>query len=176
MGCEDPTPGKLAHNTDAIDPGARAKNITVTHSFISTGSDDIRIKGGPGGVTQMTVSHNHFYLGHGMSIGSERNGGVSKIRVFDLSIDGADNKLRIKSYAARCGLVHDASYEDVCIRNSPTSILLDAAYSANGSLEGTLYPTFVDITFRDVRVMGGRKFSFDGFFKDHRSVRTWMGC
>ena len=38
----------------------------------------------------MTISHNHFYWGHGMSIGSETNGGVSKIRVFDLSLDGTD--------------------------------------------------------------------------------------
>jgi polygalacturonase len=45
-------------------------------------------KGGPGGATNMTVSHNHFYWGHGMSIGSETDGGVSRIRVFDLSLDG----------------------------------------------------------------------------------------
>jgi len=32
-----------------------------------------------------------------MSIGSETNGGVSRIRVFDLSLDGPDNGIRIKS-------------------------------------------------------------------------------
>jgi polygalacturonase len=162
------TPGKLARNTDGIDPGAGSKNITVTHSYISTGDDDIAIKGGTGGLTNMTVSHNHFYRGHGMSIGSETNGGVSRIRVFDLSIDGADNGIRIKSNAARGGLVHDVSYEDVCIRNSPNPILLDTAYSANGSIEGTLYPSFVDITLRRISVSGGGKISFNGFSADHR--------
>ncbi|GAC1421362.1 MAG: glycoside hydrolase family 28 protein [Acidobacteriaceae bacterium] len=162
------TPGKLARNTDGIDPGAGSRNITITHSFISTGDDDVAIKGGTGGLTQMTVSHNHFYRGHGMSIGSETNGGVSKIRVFDLSIDGADNGIRIKSNAARGGLVHDVSYEDVCIRNSPNPILLDTAYSANGSMEGTLFPSFVDINLHRVQVSGGGNISFVGFSKDHR--------
>jgi polygalacturonase len=162
------TPGKLARNTDGVDPGAGAKNITITHSYISTGDDDVAIKGGPGGVTNMTVSHNHFYRGHGMSIGSETNGGVSKIRVFDLSLDGPDNGIRIKSNAARGGLVHDVSYEDVCVRNSPNPILLDTAYSANGSMEGTLYPSFVDITLKNVRVAGGGKISLVGYSAEHR--------
>ena len=162
------TPGKLARNTDGVDPGGGAKNITVTHSFISTGDDDIAIKGGTGGLTNMTVSHNHFYRGHGMSIGSETNGGVSKVRVFDLSLDGPDNGIRIKSNAARGGLVHDVSYDDVCIRNSPNPILLDTAYSANGSMEGTLFPSFVDITFHDVRVSGGGKITFSGFSDKYR--------
>jgi polygalacturonase len=162
------TPGKLARNTDGVDPGGGAKNITVTHSYINAGDDDIAIKGGPGGLTNMTVSHNHFYRGHGMSIGSETNGGVSKVRVFDLTLDSPDNGIRIKSNAARGGLVHDVSYEDVCIRNSPNPILLDTAYSANGSMEGTLYPSFVDITLHNVQISGGGKISFNGFSKDHR--------
>jgi polygalacturonase len=162
------TPGKLARNTDGIDPGSGAKNITVTESYISTGDDDIAIKGGPGGVTAMTVSHNHFYRGHGMSIGSETNGGVSRIVVSDLSIDGADNGIRIKSNAARGGLVHDVRYEDVCIRNSPNPILLDTAYSANGTMEGTLFPRFTDIHLDRVHISGGGKISFNGYSQEYR--------
>ncbi|MGI4829129.1 MAG: glycoside hydrolase family 28 protein [Janthinobacterium lividum] len=162
------TPGKLARNTDGVDPGGGSKNITVTHSYISTGDDDIAIKGGTGGLTNMTVSHNHFYRGHGMSIGSETNGGVSKVRVFDLSLDGPDNGIRIKSNPARGGLVHDVSYDDVCIRNSPNPIQFDMAYSANGSMEGTLFPSFVDITLHNVRVSGGGKITFSGFSDKYR--------
>jgi polygalacturonase len=162
------TPGKLARNTDGIDPGAGAHKITITHSYISTGDDDVAIKGGPGGVTDMTVSHNHFYRGHGMSIGSETDGGVSRIRVFDLSLDGPDNGIRIKSNAARGGLVHDVSYDDVCIRNSPNALYFDTAYSANGPIEGTKFPEFVDINLHNVRVSGGGKLSFNGYSKEHR--------
>ena len=124
------TPQRLARNTDGVDPGNGAKNITITHSYIRTGDDNVAIKGGPGGATNMTISHNHFYWGHGMSIGSETNGGVSKIRVFDLSLDGPDNGIRIKSNGSRGGLTQDVLYDDVCIRNSPNPITLDTAYSA----------------------------------------------
>jgi len=162
------TPGKGARNTDGIDPGDGSKNITITNSFISTGDDDIAIKGGTGGLTNMTVSHNHFYSGHGMSIGSETNGGVSKVRVFDLSLDGADNGIRIKSNAARGGLVHDVIYDDVCIRNSPNPIMLDTDYTANGSTAGVSYPRFEDITLRNVLISGGGKISFNGYSEKYR--------
>lgn len=162
------TPQRLARNTDGIDPGSGSRNITITHSYIRTGDDNVAIKGGPGGVTNMSVIHNHFYWGHGMSIGSETNGGVSRIRVSDLSLDGPDSGIRIKSMGTRGGLVHDVVYNDICIRNSPHPIDLSAAYAANGPVKGNSPPTFEDITLRNVRVSGGGKILFDGYDHDHR--------
>jgi polygalacturonase len=164
------TPQRLARNTDGIDPGSGSKNITITHSYFREGDDNVAIKGGgPGELTQMTVSHNHFYWGHGMSIGSETNGGVSKLRVFDLSLDGPDSGIRIKSMGTRGGLVHDAIYEDICIRNSPRPIDITMAYAANGPVKGPSPPTFRDITLRNVRVSGGGKILFDGYDHEHRA-------
>lgn len=100
----------------------------------------------------MTVSHNHFYWGHGMSIGSETNGGVSKIRVTDLTLDGTDSGIRIKSMGTKGGLVHDVVYDDVCIRNSGRPIDITAAYAANGPVKGNSPPTFRDITLHNVRI------------------------
>ncbi|MGB7267175.1 MAG: glycosyl hydrolase family 28 protein [Terracidiphilus sp.] len=162
------TPQRLARNTDGIDPGDGAKNVTITHSYIRAGDDNVAIKGGTGGATNMTISHDHFYWGHGMSIGSETNGGVSKIRVFDLSLDGPDNGIRIKSNGSRGGLTQDVVYDDVCIRNSPNPITLDTAYSANGPLQGSSPPTMRDITLHDVRVSGGGKITFNGYDSTHR--------
>jgi polygalacturonase len=116
----------------------------------------------------MTVSHNHFYWGHGMSIGSETNGGVSKIRVFDLSLDGPDNGIRIKSNGSRGGLVHDVLYDDVCVRDSPNPITLDTGYTAAGTVEGNSPPSMRDIRLRNVRVSGGGKISFNGYAKEYR--------
>jgi len=163
------TPKRLARNTDGVDPGQGSKNITITHSYIRTGDDNVAIKGGPGGITNMTVSHDHFYWGHGMSIGSETNGGVSALRVTDLSLDGPDSGIRIKSMGTRGGLVHDAIYEDICIRDSPRPIDITMAYSANGPVKGPSPPTFRDITLRNVRVSGGGKVLFDGYDHDHRA-------
>ncbi len=169
------TPQRLARNTDGIDPGAGAKNITITHSYLREGDDNVAIKGGPGGITNMTVSHNHFYWGHGMSIGSETNGGVSKLRVFDLSLDGPDSGIRIKSMGTRGGLVHDIVYDDVCIRNSGRPLDITAAYAANGPVKGNSPPTFRDITLHNVRVSGGGKILFDGYDHDHRAQITLDG-
>jgi len=158
---------KTARNTDGVDPGS-SKNITVTQSYIRTGDDNIAIKGGSGPVTNMTVIHNHFYYGHGMSIGSETQAGVSKLRVSDLSLDGTDAGVRIKSQEAYGGLVHDAVYEDICIRSSKAPIQLDTNYQANPKPGKGLIPVFNDITLRNVRISGGGKIQLNGFDATHR--------
>jgi polygalacturonase len=169
------TPQRLARNTDGVDPGDGAKNVTITHSFIRTGDDNVAIKGGAGGATNITVSHDHFYWGHGMSIGSETFGGVSKIRVLDLSLDGPDNGIRIKSNGSRGGLTQDVVYSDVCVRNSPNPITLDTGYSAAGTLTGDSPPTMRDVTLHNVRVSGGGKFSFNGYSQQYRIAATLDG-
>lgn len=162
----------LSRNTDGIDPGNGSKNITITNCYFREGDDNIAIKGGPGGLTNMTVSHNHFYWGHGMSIGSETNGGVSKVRVTDLTLDGTDSGIRIKSTGARGGLVTDIVYDDVCIRNSARPLDVTASYSANGPVRGTSPPTFKDITLHKVTISGGGHIWFDGYDHSHRAQLT----
>ncbi len=164
------TPKRGARNADGIDPGG-SRNITITHSFIRAGDDNVAIKGGDA-ISNVTVIHNHFYWGHGMSIGSETNGGVSRIRVTDLSLDGPDNGIRIKSNGSRGGLVHDVVYDDVCIRNSPNPITLDTGYTAAGTLKGNSLPTYRDITLHNVRISGGGKVSFNGYDHEHRVAAT----
>jgi polygalacturonase len=158
---------KNARNTDGVDPSA-SKNITATESYIRTGDDNIAIKGGNGPVTNMSVIHNHFYYGHGMSIGSETNAGVSQVRVTDLSLDGTDAGVRIKSQEAYGGLVQDIVYDDLCIRGSKAPIQLDTHYSANPKPGKGLIPVFQDIVLRDVRIAGGGKIQLSGFDRTHR--------
>ena len=152
-----------ARNTDGVDP-ASATNVTITHSYFNTGDDDVAIKAGnTGGSSNITISHNHFYRGHGVSIGSETDGGAHAIRVFDLSIDGADNGLRIKSNASRGGLVQDVEYKDVCIRNTKNVIEMDTHYSASPQTTGTLIPDFRDIRLKGVRVVDGGQVILEGY-------------
>jgi polygalacturonase len=158
---------KAGRNTDGIDPG-NATNVTITHCYIRAGDDNVAIKAGsPGPTTHITVSHNHFYYGHGMSIGSETDGGASAIRVTDLSIDGADNGIRIKSNSSRGGLVSDVVYEDVCIQNTTNPIYMDSNYSYRGPATDKL-PTFTGIVLRNVRIIGPGKLTLDGFDPTHR--------
>jgi polygalacturonase len=164
---------KTARNTDGIDP-EQSKNITVTQSYIRTGDDNIAIKAGDGPTTNITIAHNHFYSGHGLSIGGETNGGVSGIRVEDLSLDGPDNGIRIRSSPARGGPVEHVAYEDVCIRNSKSPILFDTVYTFPGKGVQS-FPDYKDITLRDVRITGGGKIQFNGFDQTHRIGVTLDG-
>ena len=116
----------------------------------------------------MTISHNHFYAGHGMSIGCETNGGASAIRVQDLSVHGADNGLRIKSNSTRGGLVRDVRFEDVCIRATANPIFLDTNYLAHASDAAGRVPVFRDIAFIYVRVEGAGKVTLEGLDAEHR--------
>jgi polygalacturonase len=165
----------LSRNTDGIDPGNGSRNITVTHSYFREGDDNIAIKGGPGGLANMTVSHNHFYWGHGMSIGSETNGGVSHVLVTDLTLDGTDSGIRIKSTGARGGLVTGIIYDDVCIRDSGRPLDITASYAANGPLKGDSPPTFRDITLHNISISGGGHIFFDGYDHNHRAQLTLDG-
>jgi len=164
---------RTARNTDGIDP-EQSRNITITQSWIRDGDDNVAIKAGDGPTTNVTVSHNHFYWGHGMSIGSETNGGVSSIRVVDLSLDGPDNGLRIKSNPTRGGRVEDVLYDDVCIRDAKYPIVFDTAYSFPGKGVQDL-PVYRDITLHNVRIGGGGKVQFGGFDQEHRIGVTLDG-
>lgn len=153
-----PLGAHYARNTDGIDPSA-ATNGVIAYSTISTGDDQIAIKGGNAGPTAyVTIAHNHFGSGHGMSIGSETNGGVNNILVYDLSIDGAvpsggmpkvdKNGIRIKSDSSRGGLVENITYRDVCIRDVVYPILLSPLYS---KATGTMVPLYRKIVLENVR-------------------------
>jgi polygalacturonase len=139
---------KTARNSDGIDPSA-STNVTIAHCFIATGDDNVAIKSDArGAATHMTVAHNHFYSGHGMSIGSGTNGGVGAILVTDLTLEGTDNGLRIKSDRSRGGLVQGVTYENVCMREVTNPIVLNTMYT---TLPGDRLPVYRDIAFRDVR-------------------------
>lgn len=169
---------RTARNTDGIDP-SQSTNITIAHSFIRTGDDDIAIKAGGGPVTNMSVLDNHFYSGHGMSIGSETNGGVNHLLVRNLSLDGPDNGLRIKSNDTRGGLVQNVLYDDICIRNSRNPIVFDTTYNGNTPSipipKGNRIPVYRNITLRNVRISGGGKLQFNGFNQTHRIAVTLDG-
>ncbi|NYF78146.1 glycoside hydrolase family 28 protein [Granulicella arctica] len=116
--------GTDARNTDGIDP-ASSTNITVAHSWIDNGDDNIAIKTG---VTHMSVLDNHFYDGHGMSIGSETDTGDSFLLVDGLTEDHTTSGIRIKSNVTRGGSVHDLIYQNICMRDVKNPIAISPYY------------------------------------------------
>jgi len=155
---------KTARNTDGIDPSS-STNVSIEHCDIDTGDDDIAVKTGAGPAAHMTIAHNHFYAGHGMSIGSGTSGGVSDIQVSDLSIDGADNGIRIKSDRSRGGLVERITYENVCMRNVSNPILLTSMYT---TFPGDKLPVYRDILLKNVHSVTPGWITYLGLDADHK--------
>ncbi len=169
-----------ARNTDGIDPDGT--NGFVVCSKISVGDDQIAIKGGNAMDSNLTIAHNNFGTGHGMSIGSETNAGVSNVNVYDLTIDGSlptggapasdINGLRIKSDQSRGGLVNKVTYSNICVRDLDNPILLNPHYSV---ATGTLIPLFTNISITDFHAMTSgvpQTVTLEGFDSAHISTAT----
>jgi polygalacturonase len=161
-----------SRNTDGIDPGEFGQTNcgVIACSNVSTGDDMVALKAAHG-LRDIVVAHDHFGSGHGMSLGSETNGGATNIDVHDLTIDGDSrwngapasdtgdfNGVRVKSDESRGGLVDNINFTDVCIRDVLNPIVIDSSYNplygytpvADGGVPATI-PIFKSITLTNVR-------------------------
>ena len=167
-----------ARNTDGIDPGT-SKNITVAHSWIDNGDDNIAIKAG---VTHMSVIDNHFYSGHGMSIGSETFTGQSFLLVDGLTEDHTTSGMRIKSNVTRGGPVHDLVYKNICMRGVKNPIAISPYYT-NQTTEafedpkytGDRIPDYKAITIRNMIDTTPGDVLIAGLNDEHRTEVTLDG-
>jgi polygalacturonase len=172
------TKGMDARNTDGIDPGS-STNVTVAHSWIDNGDDNIAIKTG---VTHMSVIDNHFYSGHGMSIGSETYTGQSFLLVDGLTEDHTTSGIRIKSNVTRGGPVHDLTYQNICMRGVKNPIAISPYYT-NQTTEGfedpkytgDRIPDYKAITIRNVIDTTPGDVLLAGLNDDHRTEVTLDG-
>lgn len=172
------TRGMDARNTDGIDPGS-STNVTVAHSWIDNGDDNIAIKTG---TTHMSVIDNHFYSGHGMSIGSETYSGDSFLLVDGLTEDHTTSGIRIKSNVTRGGQVHDLTYKNICMRGVQNPIAISPYYT-NQTTEGfedpkytgDRIPEYKAITIQNVIDMTPGDVLIAGLNDDHRTEVTLDG-
>ena len=160
------------------------KNVVFAYNFISTGDDDIALKGsnnpspassGLPGIDGnrdvrsdrtygISIAHNHIYWGHGISIGSETNAGVRNVHVYDNSFDGSEEGLRIKSDYARGGEVSNIWYDGICIRGTENALLFTPYYSTKAlPAGGPLFPNFHDIFVSNVAIQGSTAVKLQGF-------------
>jgi polygalacturonase len=172
------TKGIDARNTDGIDPGS-STNVTVAHSWIDNGDDNIAVKTG---TTHMSVLDNHFYSGHGMSIGSETYSGDSYLLVDGLTEDNTTSGIRIKSNVTRGGPVHDLTYQNICMRGVKNPIAISPYYT-NQTTEGyedpkytgDRIPDYKAITIRNVLDTTPGDVLIAGLNDEHRTEVTLDG-
>jgi len=155
-----------ARNTDGIDP-ISSRNVSIVNSFIRAGDDNVAIKSGSAGPSEnISILHNHFYSGHGMSIGSNTDGGIRHVLVDDLSMDGTTSGLRIKSDISRGGVVEDIQYRNVCLRNVRAPIDIDTAYDPQA--EGNKVPLYRAISLTHIHSLTGGRIILHGLDAEHQ--------
>ena len=90
-------------NTDGIDMSAT--NAIVLNSHISDGDDHIAMGDSGAFDKDIVVTNCTFGTGHGVSIGSYTQGGLSNLLVLNCTFSGASTGIRLKSQRGRGGLV-----------------------------------------------------------------------
>ena len=149
-------------NTDGIDPDS-AQNVLIEHCTIDCGDDFIAIKSGinEAGLAygmpsqNITVQHNTFIHGHGISLGSEVSGGISDIFVYNNSIDKKEGTLshglHIKTAATRGAYVKNVHFKDNTLLHAKVIIGIDTTYPYEGTLvAGTPLTDITNITYEHV--------------------------
>ncbi len=116
-----------SYNTDACD--VSGTNILVQNCNISVGDDDYTCGGG---THDVLLTNNTYGSGHGVSIGSYTDGGVSNITVMNCTFNGTDNGIRIKSDIGRGGLVQNINYFNLGMTNVHMPIQVYGYYLFNG--------------------------------------------
>jgi hypothetical protein len=108
----DPSP---SHNTDGID--LIGTNCLVQNCDISTGDDNIAIGSSGGVAAGILVTNCTFGVGHGMTVGSHTESGVSNLTVINCTFNGTDYGVRMKSDNDRGGLAQNLSYYNLGMTN-----------------------------------------------------------
>jgi Glycosyl hydrolases family 28/Bacterial Ig-like domain (group 3)/MBG domain (YGX type) len=154
-----------SRNTDGIDPG-NAQNFTITRSWISDGDDNVAV-GGANSVPaeNISVTNNHFFAGHGESIGSFTQAGVSNI-LYDgnmlwgnESVDSNSTGIRIKSANDRGGLVTNIQYSNSCFQDHKAEIQFTPLYNTD---TGTLTPNFQNLLLQNLTFLTEGTVQFTG--------------
>ncbi|WP_244502135.1 glycoside hydrolase family 28 protein [Terriglobus roseus] len=169
--------GTDARNTDGIDPGS-STNITVAKSWIDNGDDNIAIKAS---VHHMSVLDNHFYTGHGMSMGSEARD-EADILVDTLTLDHTTSGVRIKSNVQRGGLVRNVVYRNLCMRDVQVPISVSPFYNGQTTdgiddlgMTGTFTPDYKGIRLENVLSLTPGVVQVAGLNAEHATELTLDG-
>jgi polygalacturonase len=108
-------------NTDGVD--VTATGMFFCNNDVADGDDNIAMSG-----TNLYIGYSRFGVGHGCSIGSITENGVSHLTVDHLTMNGTTSGIRMKSARDRGGMVTDLTYSNVSMTNVPTPIYITSYY------------------------------------------------
>lgn len=149
-------------NTDGID--CSAANVLIENSHISDGDDMIAMGDGHVGSFNynFTITNCLFGTGHGVSIGSYTEGGLSNLLVINCWWTNGTSGFHLKSDNSRGGLVQNIRLINLAMTNTQIPIFLYSYYTNSGTSTGVgvsqaaAYPTFPPSTttpiWRDITI------------------------
>jgi len=116
-------------NTDAIDPTS-SRNLIIRRCVIDVGDDNVVVKSNPndGPTEDVLVTDCVFKHGHGASVGSNIGGGIRNVTFQNITFEGTDNGIRIKSARDRGGLVENIVYRNLTMKNVGVAITINLFY------------------------------------------------
>jgi polygalacturonase len=114
--------GKAApKNTDGVD--VTANGMFFCNNNIAAGDDNIAMSG-----SNLYVAYSTFGVGHGCSIGSITQNGVSALTVDHVTFNGTTSGIRMKSARDRGGLVQNLTYSNITMTNVPNPVFITSYY------------------------------------------------
>jgi polygalacturonase len=129
-------------NTDGLNPDS-CRNVLIENCNFDTGDDCVTLKSGRdkdgrrvGKPTEnVHVRNCTFKRGHGtVVIGSEMSGGVRNVLAENLTADGTDAGVRIKTRRGRGGVVENIVYKNMTLKNiAKQAITIDMFYDVGGN-------------------------------------------
>jgi hypothetical protein len=164
-------------NTDGID--VAGSNILITNCTIAVGDDNIAVKAGSQFSSDITISHNTFGSGHGVSVGGGSAFGLSSMLVTSCTFNGTTNGLRLKAQDAPGGnagggLAHPVTgvtYDGITMTNVAHPIVIDSFYNGGNNFPSsptdpthypsvaapvsTTTPMWENISFANITATGG---------------------
>jgi polygalacturonase len=108
-------------NTDGVD--VTATGMFFCNNHVVAGDDNIAMSG-----TNLYIGYSTFGVGHGCSIGSITQNGVSNVTVDHLTMNGTTSGIRMKSARDRGGLVHNLTYSNITMTNVQNPVFITSFY------------------------------------------------
>jgi hypothetical protein len=149
-------PGQhFPNNTDGVD--ISATGVFFCGNSIACGDDNVVMEG-----SQIYVAYSTFGVGHGCSIGSGTESGISGVTVDHLILNGTTSGIRMKSARGRGGLVHGLSYSNITMTGVTNPIFITSYYPSlpsspttdPGQAVTSTTPEWEDITIKNVTATG----------------------
>jgi polygalacturonase len=149
-----------------------SQHVRISDSYIDTGDDGIVLKSGKDAdglrvnrpTEDVTITNCTVHRAHGaVVIGSETAGGIRNVSAGNITADGTEVGIRIKSRRGRGGVVEDIRFENWTMRDIGEGIVVTSYYVMGGESTtrqepvSNRTPVFRNIAISHVTISGAQK-------------------